>query len=122
MQSKWLKIGAGVMAVAVIMGAFGAHGLEDRVTPERLVTWNTGVRYMLVHGLALCGLSLLPTTPRAVGALWTVGIVIFSGSLSALVLLDLGILGAITPIGGVAFICGWIALAPQGEKALSTTR
>lgn len=120
MQSKWLKIGASVMAVAVILGAFGAHGLEDRVTPERLGTWNTGVRYMLIHGLALCGLSMLPTTPRAVGALWSVGILLFSGSLSALVLLDLGILGAITPLGGVAFISGWIALALQAEKALST--
>ena len=108
------------MALAVIMGAFGAHGLEDRVTPERLGTWNTGVRYMLVHGLALCGLSMLPTTPRAVGALWSLGILLFSGSLSALVLLDLGILGAITPLGGVAFISGWIALALQAEKALST--
>jgi uncharacterized membrane protein YgdD (TMEM256/DUF423 family) len=55
-----------------------------------------------------------------VGVLWTVGIVVFSGSLSALVLLDMGILGAITPIGGVAFISGWIALAVQAEKALST--
>ncbi|MED5374125.1 MAG: DUF423 domain-containing protein [Myxococcota bacterium] len=120
MNARTLRIGAILMALAVAAGAFGAHGLEDMVTPERLQTWNTGARYMVMHSLALCGIALLPRTPRAVGALFLAGILLFSGSLFALVLLDMGVLGAITPLGGLAFISGWIALAVQAPKLIET--
>ncbi len=115
----WLRVGAVLAALAVMAGAFGAHGLEDHVTPERLETWQTGARYHLFHALALCLLGALPSPPRVVGWLFVGGILLFAGSLYALVLLDLGVLGAVTPLGGAAFIAGWITLAIQAPKALT---
>jgi uncharacterized membrane protein YgdD (TMEM256/DUF423 family) len=114
----WLRVGAILAAVAVVAGAFGAHGLEDQVTPDRLETWQTGARYHLVHALALCTLGVLPSPPRVVGWLFCAGILLFAGSLYALVLLDLGVLGAVTPLGGLAFIAGWITLAIKAPGAL----
>lgn len=99
-------------------GAFGAHALRGLVTPERLATFETGARYALTHALALTALGLfLVARPdyapalRAVAGLWISGIVLFAGSLWALVLLDLPVLGAVTPLGGVAMIAGWGLLA-----------
>jgi uncharacterized membrane protein YgdD (TMEM256/DUF423 family) len=103
--------------VGVAFGAFGAHALQRRVTPERLVTFETGVRYLFVHALAL-GLVVAvrtwaPDTAASAiaGVAFIVGIVLFSGSLFLLVWLDRPRLGAITPIGGVALLIGWAALA-----------
>lgn len=103
--------------VGVALGAFGAHALQRRVTPERLVTFETGVRYLFVHALAL-GLVVAvrtwaPDTAASAiaGIAFIVGIVLFSGSLFLLVWLDRPRLGAITPIGGVALLIGWAALA-----------
>ena len=103
--------------VGVAFGAFGAHALQRRVTPERLVTFETGVRYLFVHALAL-GLVVAirtwaPDTAASAiaGIAFIVGIVLFSGSLFLLVWLDRPRLGAITPIGGVALLIGWAALA-----------
>ena len=97
-------------------GAFGAHALEGAVTPERLATWATGAHYGLVHALALVLTGLV--TERhpgrltwVAGGLFLAGIVLFAGSLWALVLLDAPALGAVTPFGGVAFIAGWGCLA-----------
>ena len=81
------------------------------VTPERLETWETGARYHLIHALALCIVGVLPRPPRLAGALFALGILLFSGSLYLLVLLDLPVLGAVTPLGGVAFIAAWVTLA-----------
>lgn len=109
---------AGVLgALGVAFGAFGAHALRAKVTPERLAVWQTAVDYHLLHALALLGvavlLRLLPEPgPLKLAALaWLIGVLLFSGSLYALVLSDLRWLGAITPLGGLAFILGWLALA-----------
>lgn len=98
-------------ATAVAAGAFGAHALEGQVTAERLETWHTASSYHLVHAVALLALSLAPVPRRLTSLLFCFGILIFSGSLYALVLLDLPILGAITPLGGICFIAGWLNLA-----------
>jgi uncharacterized membrane protein YgdD (TMEM256/DUF423 family) len=107
----WWQLAGVFGALAVMTGAFGAHGLEGRVTPERLVTWETAARYQLAHALALGLVAAHPGAPKVAGLLFTVGIVVFSGSLYLLVLLDKGWLGAITPLGGLCMIAGWIALA-----------
>ncbi|MGZ5129102.1 MAG: DUF423 domain-containing protein [Actinomycetota bacterium] len=103
--------------VGVAFGAFGAHALQRRVTPERLVTFETGVRYLFVHALAL-GLVVAvrtwapdTTASSVAGIAFIMGILLFSGSLFLLVWLDRPKLGAITPIGGVALLIGWAALA-----------
>lgn len=108
---------AGVLgAVGVAAGAFGAHGLKDTVSPERLEVWHTAAQYHMLHALALLAVAWLcdrapSVAARAAGGLLVAGVLVFCGSLYLLVLLDQRWLGAITPIGGVAFIAGWIALA-----------
>ncbi len=108
------RIGAALAAVSVAAGAFGAHALAERLSPERLETWRTASHYLLVHAVAIAALA---STVRGAGqplwCLWllAIGCVVFSGSLYALCLTDIRILGAITPLGGLAFIAGWIALA-----------
>ena len=108
-------VASAVMALAVAAGAFGAHGLRDRLSPADLDIFETAVRYQMVHGLALLavawGVTRFPGAwIAAAGWLFVVGIVVFSGSLYLLVLTDTRWLGAVTPIGGVAMILGWIAL------------
>src|SRR5512144_2321740 len=116
MDRTFMFIGALMGFVGVGLGAFGAHGLRGRLSPEMLAIFETGVRYQMYHALAL--LALAAMMPRLEGrtvliAGWsfTAGILIFSGSLYALALTGVTMLGAITPIGGVAFLAGWIALA-----------
>lgn len=116
MPRLFLILGAVVAGLGVALGAFGAHGLTDRVTPERLETFKMGVQYHLIHALALLVVSWAATqwpgwAVHASGYLFLVGIVLFSGSLYVLVLTDTSWLGAITPLGGVAFIVGWGLLA-----------
>lgn len=99
-------------AIAVGAGAFGAHALEESLSPKRLETWNTAVTYHMWHALALIGLALVSKVFE-VDLIWSMslivaGIFIFSGSLYLLCLTDTGWLGAITPIGGICFIVGWI--------------
>jgi uncharacterized membrane protein YgdD (TMEM256/DUF423 family) len=111
----FVLLGAVGGAVAVAAGAFGAHALREAVPPERLATWATAAHYGLAHALALILTGLVagrqPARPvRAAGWLFLAGIVLFSGSLYALVLLEAPLLGAITPFGGVAFIAGWLLL------------
>ncbi len=108
-------IGALAAGIGVAAGAFGAHGLEGRVTPARLETFETGVKYQMYHALALLFVSWAATQWPAPAVTWagycfTAGIVVFSGSLYLLVLTDTGWLGAITPLGGVAFLAGWALL------------
>ena len=101
-----------LLALAVALGAFGAHGLESMVTDERLVTWETAVRYQAWLSLVLIGLGLSRLSQtRWVFPLLVSGMCIFSGSLYLLVLLDLPILGAITPIGGVLMMIGLVLAA-----------
>ncbi len=109
-------VGALMGFVGVGLGAFGAHGLRGRLSPEMLAVFETGVRYHMYHALALLATAALMSRSegRAVmvaGWSFTAGILIFSGSLYALALTGVTILGAVTPLGGVAFLIGWIALA-----------
>ena len=113
---RLLALGALSGALAVAAGAFGAHALADAVTAARLETWRTAALYHAVHALAtvLAGVLALHVRQRAVGVaggLFLAGTALFSGSLYALVLADLPLLGAVTPLGGAAFIAGWLALA-----------
>jgi len=108
--------GAVLGGLGVAIGAFGAHGLRGRLSPEMLAVFETGVRYHMYHAHAiLAAAALLPRIDgRAVliaGWSFMAGIVLFSGSLYALALSGVSTLGAITPIGGVAFLVGWISLA-----------
>ena len=102
----------------VALGAFGAHALRDSLSPRDLEIFETAVRYQLIHAVALLGVAAawarwpdVSGTIAAAGWLLTVGIVVFSGSLYALVLTGVRGLGAVTPLGGVAFLAGWAALA-----------
>ena len=116
MARFFFSIGAVLAALGVAAGAFGAHGLKGRLTPEMLAVFETGVRYHLIHALALLVVSWAVTrwSSRAIGVagwLFVVGSVLFSGSLYVLTLSGIRGFGAITPIGGVAFIAGWLCLA-----------
>lgn len=110
-------LGALNMAIAVMLGAFGAHGLKNKVTVEQLAWWHTGVDYHVYHALALLIIgTLIAAQPQLAipkGSAWAlqVGVVIFSGSLYAMTLGAPRWFGAITPIGGAAFIVGWLWLA-----------
>lgn len=113
----WIEIGAVSGGLAVVAGAFGAHTLRGHDYSDRaLQVFETASRYQMYHalGLVLIGLWDLGQPRRALtvaGWAFTVGTVLFSGSLYALVLLDRRWLGMITPIGGLSLIAGWIALA-----------
>jgi len=98
--------------LGVALGAFGAHGLHDLLAKnERLATWETAVLYHLVHAVVLLALSQSEKASRAAGWSFIAGIIIFSGSLYILALTNIRWLGAITPLGGLAFLAGWILVA-----------
>lgn len=113
----WLVAGAVCMALAVVLGAFGAHALKNRLPADLLAVYHTGVEYHFYHALGLLLIGVIAGFyPQASGVQWAgalllAGIVVFSGSLYALALSGVRVLGAITPLGGVAFIAGWITLA-----------
>jgi len=116
MNRTFLLIGAISGFIAVAAGAFGAHGLRNRLSPEMLTVFETGVRYQMYHTLAILFVALAAARfdgwlINGAGWAFAAGIVIFSGSLYALALSGVTILGAITPIGGVAFLIGWGFLA-----------
>ena len=101
--------------VGVAAGAFGAHALADRVTPERLDVFETAVRYQLVHAMVLLIVAAAVRRWPGTAAVWSgwlfvAGVIIFSGSLYLLVLLDVPVLGAVTPLGGLSLLAGWINL------------
>jgi uncharacterized membrane protein YgdD (TMEM256/DUF423 family) len=105
--------------VGVALGAFGAHALRGRVAPDMIEVWKTGVLYQLIHTLALLGVAALGPRagrPQLVAGLWLVGIAIFCGSLYLLVLTGQRWWGAVTPVGGLAFMAGWIALAVSARR------
>lgn len=112
----FFALGAVFGGIGVMLGAFGAHALRDALSAQDLATFETGVRYQLVHALALLACAWAASeweaaTATAAGWAFVTGIVVFSGSLYVLVLSGQRWLGAITPIGGVAFIVGWALLA-----------
>lgn len=115
-------LGSVFAAMGVGLGAFGAHALRTMLTPEDLAIFEVGVRYQMYHALGLFAVAWASTqwqaaTVSVAGWAFVVGIVIFSGSLYALVLSGQRWLGAITPIGGVAFILGWGLLAWTAMRA-----
>ena len=115
MVAGWFATGAALCGLGVLLGAFGAHGLRARLTPELLATYEIGIRYHLSHALGLFAVAWAmerwPSTwIGAAGWLFVAGITIFSGSLYLLSITGTRWLGAITPIGGVCFIAGWMAL------------
>jgi len=116
MERTFLALGAISAAISVAAGAFGAHALKARLAPDLLAVFETGARYQLYHAIGLClaawAASRFPGPAAAwSGWLFLAGTALFSGSLYALALTGVRALGAVTPLGGVAFIAGWIALA-----------
>lgn len=116
MAAGWFATGSVLCGLGVILGAFGAHGLRARLSPEMLVVFETGVRYHLFHALGLLAVawaaSRWPGSYVSIaGYLFVAGIFIFSGSLYVLAITGIRWLGAITPIGGVCLIVGWGLLA-----------
>lgn len=116
-MQRFLLLGAINAFVAVALGAFGAHGLRH-LPAERLATWGTGAQYQMYHALALLIVAALfdrlppkaQGLTRTAGYLFAAGCVIFGGSLYVLTLTGIKVLGAITPIGGVCFLSGWVLL------------
>lgn len=110
----WLALAALLGASGVVTGAFGAHALRARLTPEQLASWSTAVQYQLLHAVALLALALWASaTSRPVwlpATLFAAGIVMFSGSIYGLVLGGPRWLGPVTPLGGACFIAGWLSL------------
>jgi uncharacterized membrane protein YgdD (TMEM256/DUF423 family) len=122
---NWLAISAVNLAVAVILGAFGAHGLKAKLDAEQLGWWHTATEYFFYHTLGLLVIGtlvrILPTLELRLSAvLLQLGIVIFCGSLYAMALGAPRWFGAITPIGGLVFILGWLLLAWSAFKVPTT--
>ncbi len=122
MKSAFLFLGALSALIGVGMGAFGAHGLKTTLSPEMLTVYQTGVTYQMWHALGLIGIALtrqqVPESRLLNWAGWImfIGILLFSGSLYLLVLLDLKWLGMMTPLGGVGFIMAWLLIAIFATK------
>ncbi len=115
---NWTATGAVTMALGVILGAFGAHALRPRLDAYLMGIYQTAVLYHFLHALGILIISVLPKTGAITqsGANWACGlllggIIVFSGSLYALAMTGNRVLGAITPVGGLAFIAGWCVLA-----------
>lgn len=129
MRNPWWTLAGILGALGVGLAAFGAHGLETALAehpdgPHLLEIWGTAGRYHLIHALAVIGVAVHPRRPAVAGGLFIAGILLFSGSLYLMPTLSLLLggswrwLGAITPLGGVAFISGWLCLAfwPRSPK------
>jgi uncharacterized membrane protein YgdD (TMEM256/DUF423 family) len=125
MTRVFLTLGALSGLLAVAAGAFGAHALRARLTPELLAVFETGARYQMYHALALLAVALLvvpvadtpsETWVNAAGWCFVAGTVVFSGSLYALALTGTRWLGAVTPLGGAAFLAGWLCLALAARR------
>lgn len=120
MSKLFLLIAAALGGSGVMLGAFGAHGLRGKVAENLLEAYKTGVQYQLLHALALFGVALLlqnwgeRTALLVSGALFTVGVLLFSGSLYGLTFGGPRWLGPVTPLGGLAMIAGWVALFIAG--------
>ena len=116
MERRVFAMGAVLAGLGVVFGAFASHALKARLSPQLLVTFETGVRYQMYHGLGLLAVAwAIHTWPERrlapAAAILLAGTAVFSGSLYLLVLTGRGWLGAITPFGGVALIAGWVLAA-----------
>src|SRR5262245_25252776 len=119
---SWWRVAGVTGAFGVLLGAFGAHGLKGMVTdPHLLEVWETAARYHLFHAGALGLVAVHPRRPAVAGVAFLLGILLFSGSLYTLSLTGARWLGAITPLGGLSFIVGWLSLAaanpPRAPRA-----
>jgi uncharacterized membrane protein YgdD (TMEM256/DUF423 family) len=119
---RYLIAGAQSALLAVVLGAFGAHALEDRLTPDLMAIYQTANTYHFYHSFALLAVGFLAqrVTSKSVSAsgwCFVAGLLFFSGSLYALALSGIRVLGAITPIGGVFFIIGWALFAVAAYSA-----
>ncbi len=122
MDRLFLGIAAAAAGLAVALGAFGAHLLRGRLAAEALATFEVGARYHMYHALALLAVALVRVHwpgPATAAAAWlfVAGIVLFSGSLYGLALTGQRWLGAVTPLGGLAFLLGWAALLWAAARA-----
>ena len=110
----WLTIASLSGTLGVLLGAFGAHALRGRLTPDQLGSWSTAVQYHLLHSVVLLALALwASSSARSIqlpASLFTAGIVLFSGSIYGLLLTEQRWLGPVTPLGGLCFIGGWLSL------------
>ena len=121
MDRLFFSIGALSALVSVAAGAFGAHALRARLSPAYLATFETAARYQMYHALALLAVAWAITRwpgqlPSTAGWLFVVGTVLFCGSLYGLALTEVRWLGAITPLGGLAFLAGWLCLALSARR------
>jgi uncharacterized membrane protein YgdD (TMEM256/DUF423 family) len=112
----WFAWAAVFAAIAVVLGAFGAHALRDRLGPTRLTTFHTGVQYHFYHALGLAAVGAASSIHESAlwqvaGWLFVIGIILFSGSLYGLATTERRAFGPITPLGGVCFIAGWVVFA-----------
>ncbi|MBS4200754.1 DUF423 domain-containing protein [Bacillus sp. FJAT-49732] len=120
----FIIIGAINAFLAVALGAFGAHGLEGKLEPKYLEVWKTGVTYQMFHALGLIAIGIIgrniPVSSLLSWSGWTmlIGIILFSGSLYILSTSGIKILGAITPLGGIAFLISWVLLIVFAVKHL----
>ena len=110
-------LAAFLLFLAVACGAFGAHALKSHLDAYLMGVWEKAVFYHFVHGLALLAVAIMartgmltPESATRIGALFLLGIALFSGSLYTLALTRVTVLGAVTPVGGVAFLAGWLWL------------
>jgi uncharacterized membrane protein YgdD (TMEM256/DUF423 family) len=123
MLKLFVALGSLNMFLSVALGAFGAHGLKNKLSSDMLNVYETGVRYHMIHAIGLIVIGLLaeklgnPSMLGWSGWLMLAGIVLFAGSLYALSISGVKILGAITPIGGVCFLAAWILLAIAALRA-----
>ena len=123
-----LFLGALCALTGVAFGAFGAHGLKAIISPEMLAVYQTGVTYQMWHALGLITIALLQqSSPAAKLLIWAsnlmfIGILLFSGSLYALAILDIKALGIITPFGGVCFLIAWVLVAVYAVKKKTHNR
>lgn len=128
MKSTLIALGAFCAFTGVCLGAFGAHGLKSVLLPEALAVYQTGVTYQMWHALGLIGIGILqfqwPDSKKIVwsGRFMALGILLFSGSLYLLAILDYRWLGAITPIGGVCFSIAWLLLCMTFLTQQTTSR
>jgi uncharacterized membrane protein YgdD (TMEM256/DUF423 family) len=115
LRSGWIALGAVNAALAVAAGAFAAHGLRDRLDARSLEVFETASRYHMYHALAIVAAGLVASSAlrgaQIAAWIFQIGIVLFSGSLYALALTGVKGLGAVTPLGGLAFLAGWLWLA-----------
>ena len=112
---NWSRIAACLLGLAVILGAFGAHGLKSRLDAYQMGVYEKAVFYHFIHGLGMLFAATAPNlsnqSKTQICGLFTAGILLFSGSLYCLALSGITVLGAVTPFGGVAFIAAWLWMA-----------